>query len=159
MFVIRVAPTKEQDVRKLLIDKGYNVLCPKRIKLEKRKEFINEKEVVIFSGYLFLDMKKITVKDYYNIKNVVYVIGFLNKKYPLNEEETSYIRFLNNNDTAFEKITLYFDKNSKVVIVNENECINSKNIVRVNKRNKTITFKIMLQDTYKNISFNYKEIA
>ena len=156
MFVIVVAPTKENDTKKLLEQKGYTVLCPKKIKVERNKEV----EKVIFSSYLFVDMNMINDRDYYKIKNTMNVIRFLDSKNTLSENDENYIRMLANGDKAIRNVKVYFDSNKKLVVYSndENYMMNTKNIVRVNARDKTATFRVNFGDEVKNITLNYEEI-
>lgn len=157
MFVLRIMSGEELTAKKLLEDKGYKVLCPRRLKVERNRTV----ERIIFTGYLFLDTCSISDKDYYKIKDTVNVISFLDSKYNLSETDEKYIRLLNNNDKALDKIDIYFDKDKKAIVyMNEyDEYINTKNIVRVNARAKTITFRFNIDDIVKDVTFNYNEIA
>lgn len=157
MFVLRIMSGEELTAKKLLEDKGYKVLCPRRLKVERNRTV----ERIIFTGYLFLDTCSISDKDYYKIKDTVNVISFLDSKYNLSETDEKYIRLLNNNDKALDKIDIYFDKDKKAIVyMNEyDEYINTKNIVRVNVRAKTITFRFNIDDIVKDVTFNYNEIA
>ena len=89
------------------------------------------------------------------------MISFLDSKYNLSETDEKYIRLLNNNDKALDKIDVYFDKDKKAIIyMNEyDEYINTKNVIRVNARDKTITFRFNIDDIVKDVTFNYNEIA
>ena len=158
MFVIKVVPQCEMIVKKLLTDKGYKVLCPRKIKTEGK--YKKEVERIIFSGYLFIDKELISDRDYYKIKDTVDVIGFLDSRYCLSNEDEEYIRILNNNGTPIEKIDVFFDSNKKAVVyMNDSNChINTENVIRVNARAKTITFRFKINDIKKDVTFNYNEI-
>ncbi|EJU21168.1 transcription termination/antitermination factor NusG [Peptoanaerobacter stomatis] len=157
MFVLRIMSGEELTAKKLLEDKGYKVICPRKLKVERNKTV----ERIIFTGYLFLDINSISDRDYYKIKDTVNVISFLDSKYNLSETDEKYIRLLNNNDKALDKIDVYFDKDKKAIIyMNEyDEYINTKNVIRVNARDKTITFRFNIDDIVKDVTFNYNEIA
>ena len=100
MFVLRIMSGEELTAKKLLEDKGYKVICPRKLKVERNKTV----ERIIFTGYLFLDINSISDRDYYKIKDTVNVISFLDSKYNLSETDEKYIRLLNNNDKALDKI-------------------------------------------------------
>ncbi|EJU21687.1 transcription termination/antitermination factor NusG, partial [Peptoanaerobacter stomatis] len=153
MFVLRIMSGEELTAKKLLEDKGYKVLCPRRLKVERNRTV----EKIIFTGYLFLDTCSISDKDYYKIKDTVNVISFLNSKYNLSETDEKYIRLLNNNGKALDKIDIYFDKDKKAIVyMNDTDSyLNTKNVIRVNARDKTITFRFNIDDIVKDVTFNY----
>lgn len=156
MFVLKIMPTKELVTQRLLKDKGYRVLCPRRLKLEREKLV----ERIMFTGYLFLDMQMISDKDYYKIKDTVNVISFLDSKFPLSDAERDFIRLLDNDGKAIDKINVRFDKDKKAIVYSNdcNEHINTKNVIRVNARDKTITFRFKINNEDKNITLNYNEV-
>ena len=156
MFVLKIMPTKELVAQKLLKDKGYRILCPRKLKIERKKLV----ERIMFAGYLFLDMQVISDKDYYKIKDTVNVISFLDSKFTISDTEREFIRFLDNNNKAIDKINVRFDKDKKAIVYSNdcNEHINTKNVVRVNARDKTITFRFKINNEDKNITLNYNEI-
>lgn len=160
MFVIKVVPTKELVTQKLLRDKGYKILCPRKIKAHRRGSKILDVEKIIFTGYLFLDMQHISDKDYYKIKGTVNVISFLDSKYSLSDTEREFIRFLDNKGKAIDRIDVHFNEDMKAIVYcnNYNEHINTKNVIRVNARDKTITFKFKINNEDKNITLNYNEV-
>ena len=161
MFVLKVMGGEELTAKKLLEDKGYKILCPRKIKIEQRGNVVREVEKIVFTGYLFLDMFIVSATDYYNIKDTFKVIGFLDSKYNLPIAEEKYIRTLDNDNTPITKIDIYFDMDNKPVLCDEMqyENIKTKNILRINRRNKTITFRFKLYDEERIVTFNYNEIT
>lgn len=160
MFVILVTTGKEKEATHLLEEKGFKILNPRMIKLHKKRGGeLFEKEKTIFSGYIFLDKTYINSRDYHNIVDTLYVKKILTINFNLSETEEEYIRILNNDGKPIEKIQIYFDNNrAHLVTKEENSCINTKNIIRVNRRDRSITFKIEVKDILKEVTFNY-EIA
>ncbi|MBF1051023.1 MAG: hypothetical protein HXL16_02345 [Peptostreptococcaceae bacterium] len=163
MFVLKVVPGTEMVTKKLIEDKGYKALCPRKIKTLRRKYRYTEVEKVIFTGYLFLDIELISDKDYYKIKGIVNVIGFLDSKHNLDDVDIKYIKLLNNNDKAIDKILVSFDEKRKAIVYNldtskSNNYLNTRNVLRVNARDQTITFSFKIDNLDKNVTFNYEEI-
>ncbi|MGP1599364.1 transcription termination/antitermination protein NusG [Peptoanaerobacter stomatis] len=158
MFVIKVVPQKELIVKKLLNDKGYKVLCPRKIKTEGR--YRKEVERIIFTGYLFVDKALISDRDYYKIRDTVDVIGFLDSKYSLSNDDEEYIRILDNNGNAIEKIDVSFDEKRKAIVyMNDGKgYISTKNVIRINARDKTITFRFRINEIMKDVTLEYNEI-
>lgn len=156
MYVIRVMSGEEINAQRELKKKGYKVLCPRKVKLERNKDV----ERVIFTGYLFIDLVSITDRDYYKIKNSLFVIGFLDSKNSLTESDEKYIKLLDNDDTPIDKILVSFDERKKATIYFDDysESISTKNVVRVNARSKTVTFKFKIDEIEKEVTFNYQEI-
>lgn len=161
MFVLKVIGGEELTAKKLLEDKGYKILCPRKLKVEKRGRVVREVEKIIFTGYIFLDMLIVSARDYYNIKDTFKVIGFLDSKYNLPVAEEKYIRALDNDNTPITKINIYFDSDSKPTLCDEFQYdnIRTENILRINRRNKTITVKFKLYDEVRIVTFNYNEIT
>ena len=161
MFVLKVKGGEELTAKRLLEDKGYKILCPRKIKIEQRGRVVREVEKIVFTGYLFLDIFIVSATDYYNIKDTFKVIGFLDSKYNLPIYEEKYIRTLDNDNTPIAKIDIYFDKDNKPVLCSEhqNVSIRTENILRINRRSKTITFKFKLGSEERTATFNYNEVT
>ena len=161
MFVLKVKGGEELTAKKLLEDKGYKILCPRKIKIEQRGSVAREVEKIVFTGYIFLDMSIVSATDYYNIKDTFKVKGFLDSKYNLPISEENYVRALDNDNTPIKKIDIYFDSDNRPVLCDEfqYENIRTENILRINRRNKTITFRFKLYDKERIVTFNYNEIT
>lgn len=159
MFVVRVTSTKEQMVKKLLDDKGYKILCPRKLKYHSKNGRERVFERVLFVGYLFLDIGRISDRDFYAIKNTMHVKGLLSSKYKLRESEVKYIRLLNNDDKPIDKIDIRFGMDNKAVVLNHDlEDLSTANISRVNRKDRTISFKFKIEDEIKKITVNYNLI-
>lgn len=155
MFVITTVPSKE-DIAKWQLEKlGFRVYAPRQEKTRKSKGIvIKTYEKLLFPSYLFIDLNNLSDKDYYKIKETVYVNKFLGN---LKDSEEEYIRFLANNGKALPIIKIYFDKNGKARIENDIIDISSR-IASINSRDKKLRVKIELSNEEKIVILNYEEI-
>lgn len=157
MYVIKVMSGDEEKVKNLLTQKGYKILCPKKIKIHRRKDSYYEKEMVIFTGYLFLELETVTDRQYYQIKTIDGVIGFLSASYALYKQEQSYIRVLDNNGEPIREVVLYFDKYGFAHLTRGFIDGFDKQIVSVNRKDKTVAIEFKIENDVKKIVLNYTE--
>lgn len=94
MFVIYVHTGSEDYVRHRLNLLGYSAYVPKMIIIQRRKGIYYQISQILFTGYVFLDMERITAEDYYKIRSISGVGNFLNRTIPLSEAEENYIKDL-----------------------------------------------------------------
>lgn len=157
MTVLKVKSLKENETFLVLKKSGYNPVFPRTVKrlITAGKERYVIKPV--FPGYMFLDMGYISSRDYYIIITKPFIAGFLEHGKHLTALEEEYIRILNNDGKPIEQIKLDFDKNGMASVNTKilNKCLNSKNIVRLNKSNKTVTFSVNMLGRRRKITLNY----
>lgn len=94
MFVIYVRTGSEDYVRCRLRQLGYSAYVPKRILKQRRKGIYYQVQQILFTSYVFLDIKQVSAEDYYKIRSISDVGNFLNRTIPLSATEEKYIRDL-----------------------------------------------------------------
>jgi len=97
MYVIYVASGREDDIMKRLRLAGYAAYVPKRIIIQRKNGIYYSIPQILFSGYVFIDVKKISPEAYYKIRGLKGVGYFLSRDNPLPEAEAAYIRELYEN--------------------------------------------------------------
>lgn len=94
MFVIYVHTGRENLVMYRLRQLGYAAYVPKRILKHRKKGIYYSIPQILFTGYVFLDTKRVSAEDYYKIRSISGVGNFLNRAIPLPEAEEKYIKDL-----------------------------------------------------------------
>lgn len=156
MYVIKTVNREEKKAKQILENKGYKVLCPRKIKLHKKGDSYYEKEMVLFTGYIFLDCDKVTDRQYYDIKSSYGVTGFLSLKYALSKCESEYMRLLDNENKPMSYINISFDENGKAKIKDSFMKGLDEKIVSVNRKDKTVAMEFTIEGQVRKIILNYK---
>lgn len=95
IYVLHVTTGHEMDIRDQLKRQYFGAMVPREITLERKDGETSEREKVIFTGYVFIDMS-MDLKAYYRIKEIPHVIKFLGGGDPLmlTTKEAEYIVWL-----------------------------------------------------------------
>ncbi len=131
IYVLHVQTGRELAIRDELKRRYIRAMVPREICLERRKGKTERRERTIMPGYVFIDIV-LDLKTYYMIRNVPYVIKFLNDGNPvaLSEKEAEYITWLNNGGKPLEPSYLNPDGTLMAGPLKSYE----KSIVSMNKR-------------------------
>lgn len=96
MYVIYCQSGKELAVVRQLADKGITAYAPRRIVPERRHRAWVRREILLFSGYVFLDLTELTPEIWQTVKFCYGTVRILSRS-QLSPTEEEYIRFLCNN--------------------------------------------------------------
>ncbi len=94
MYVIYAVSGHEDDVIRQLGKIGYTAYAPKRILKQRKNGIYYYITQILFPSYVFIDIKKISPKDYYEIRSMNGVGYFLSTDNLLPKVEEEYIRAL-----------------------------------------------------------------
>ena len=99
MYVIYCQGGRELSVVRQLADKGLTAYAPRRMVLERRHRVWIRREILLFSGYVFLDCVEMTAEVWQAVKNCCGTLRILSRS-QLSDTEEEYIRFLCNDGRA-----------------------------------------------------------
>lgn len=99
MYVIYCQGGRELSVVRQLADKGLTAYAPRRAVLERRHRVWIRREILLFSGYVFLDCEELTAEVWQAVKGCCGTLRILSRSQLSNTEE-EYIRFLCNDGHA-----------------------------------------------------------
>ncbi len=88
VYVLQVISGEERAVIQNLKLAGYTAYAPSEFRLERRRGRWHERERIIFTGYVFLAVEKLTAKAYYTAKNDSFVLRFLGNEKPEKLQES-----------------------------------------------------------------------
>lgn len=91
MFVIFVLLGKEDEILCRLTELGYTAYVPKTVIIQRKNGICHNVSEVLFPGYIFIDLKKVSDSDYYQILGINGVSRFLSVNVPLSAGEEEYI--------------------------------------------------------------------
>lgn len=94
MYVIYVVCGREDNIIRHLRESGYTAYAPKTVIIQRKNGVCYHIPQLLFPGYIFIDVKKISPEAYYKIRGLNGVGYFLNRDYPLPEAEAAYIKEL-----------------------------------------------------------------
>ncbi len=122
MFVAAVhtgkagAAPREERAAAALNAAGIKTICPAEdMRVKRRGKFLTEKRV-IFRGYVFIDIDKITPEIYNTITGTPQLIKILDYHVPLPDEERAFILGINKRDSLNYKV-IRINKRKKYAIV------------------------------------------
>ncbi len=94
MYVIYVVCGREDNIIRHLRESGYTAYAPKTVIIQRKNGVCYHIPQLLFPGYIFIDVKKISPDAYYKIRGLNGVGYFLNRDDPLPEAEAAYIKEL-----------------------------------------------------------------
>lgn len=152
LYVLHVQSMKEDDVLKVLLNKGFKAYVPKEIRLERRGGTWHSVERIIITGYVFIEVE-LTAENYYSVKAVPGLIRFLGAERPeaLKETEEEYIRWLANDGEALEPSDINIEEGNKIAVLSGVLKGYEGRIISVDKRQKRATIGIELMGQWKEI--------
>lgn len=158
LYVLHVQSTKEDDVLKCLLNKGFKAFVPKEIRLERKGGTWHPRERIIITGYVFVEME-LTPEKYYSVKAIPGIIRFLGAEKPeaLREDEETYIRWLaNNGEILLPSDIQIHDK--KVMVLSGILKGYEGRIISIDKRQKRAVIGIELMGQWKEITLSINVI-
>lgn len=99
MYVVFCQNGKELALIRQLAEKGITAYAPRREVMERRSKRWVKRELLLFSGYVFLDIAELTPQVWDTVKSCWGVIRILSRS-QLSQTEEEYIRFLCNGGNA-----------------------------------------------------------
>lgn len=99
MYVIYCQSGKEMSVVRQLFEKGVTAYAPRRKVLERRLRTWVQREILLFSGYVFLDVPVLDPEVWQTVKNCCGTVRILSRS-QLSPTEEEYISFLCNGGHA-----------------------------------------------------------
>lgn len=144
-YVVQVITGKENDIAGSLIEQGIKALVPKENRLLRSGGSWIQKEYILFTGYVFLEMQY-NAENYYRVKNLQGVIRFLgDSRNPstLSYLEAEWIMLLTGKDnTPIEPTVIKVNEDGGVkAIKGVLERFESR-VVKIDKRNRKAIFEI-----------------
>ncbi len=95
MFVIYCQSGKELAVVRQLADKGITAYAPRRVVQERQRGLWVDREILLFSSYVFLDLEELTSEIWQTVKCCYGALRFVSRS-QLSPDEEEYIRVLCN---------------------------------------------------------------
>lgn len=159
LYVIQVMTGKEDDIAGTLKEQGIRALIPKENRLIRSGGKWIQREYVLFTGYVFLDMKY-DAENYYKVKNIPGVIKFLgDSRNPsrLSYLEAEWIMLLTGKDNEpIEPTEVKVQEDGSIKIVKGIlEKFESK-VIKYDKRNRKATFEIMICNEKKEVQLSIR---
>ena len=142
MYVIYCQSGKEMSVVRQLADKGLTAYAPRRLVPERRRRVWIRREVLLFSGYVFLDCRDLTPEIWQAVKFCCGTLRILSRS-QLSPTEEEYIRFLCNGGRALE-ISRGYISGSALHITDGFLRHFEHKIIRYNKRGKRVVADITI---------------
>lgn len=99
MYVVYCQSGKEMSVVRQLAEKGVTSYAPRRKVLERRLRTWVQREILLFSGYVFLDVPALDPEVWQTVKNCCGTVRILSRS-QLSPTEEEYISFLCNGGHA-----------------------------------------------------------
>ena len=158
-YVIQVMTGKENDIAGKLKEQGIRALVPKENRLIRSGGAWIQKEYILFTGYVFLNITY-NADNYYRIKNMPGVIKFLgDSKKPsiLSHLEAEWIMLLTGKDNApIEPATVrVLEDGSYKVTDGILERFENK-IIRYDKRSRKAVFEITICNEKKEVQLSIR---
>lgn len=159
LYVLHVQSTKEADILKYLLNKGFKAYVPREIKLERKGGIWHPRERIIITGYVFVEVE-LTVPNYYEIKTIPGVIRFLGTDGPdaLKESEEKYIRWLANEGEVLTPSDIHLTEGKVVTVISGSLKGHEGRIISIDKRQKRATVGIELMGQWKEIDLSINVI-
>lgn len=156
-YVIQVMTGKEDAIARNLKEQGIKALVPKENRLIRSGGSWTRREYILFTGYVFLDMKY-DAENYYKVKNLPGVIKFLgDSKNPsrLSYLEAEWIMLLTGKDnTPIEPTTVKVDEDGSIKVVKGVLERFENRVVKYDKRNRKATFEITICNEKKEVQLS-----
>lgn len=159
-YVLQVVTGKEEAVIKSL--PCFDLICPLRTMIIRRKGRKLTETKTIFPGYLFLKIEYLNSKvigDLKKTENVIKLLNNYNDPKPLRGYELEPIfQFLNSNFKR-DISNIKFDNNDKIVVINGPLKELEGKIIKVDKRKQRATVVIEMYDKCHRVDFSYVDIT
>lgn len=147
MYVIQVLTGKENDIAGKLKEFGIRALVPKENRLIRSGGAWSQREYVLFTGYVFLDMIY-DADSYYRVRGIPGVVRFLgDARSPakLSHLENEWIRLLTGKENApIEPTVVRLEEEGNIRVVKGVLEKFESRIIRYDKRNRKATFELTL---------------
>ncbi|MCD7812124.1 MAG: hypothetical protein LUG91_09820 [Ruminococcus sp.] len=146
-YVIQVTTGKEDDIAGNLKGKGIRALVPKENRLVRNSGSWTQKEYILFSGYVFLDMKY-NAANYYKVKGIPGVLRFLGERgnpSRLSYLEAEWVLLLTGKDNApIEPTVAKVQEDGNIKVMSGVLTKLENRITKYDKRNRKATFEITI---------------
>lgn len=156
-YVIQVMTGKENDIAGKLNEQGIKALVPKENRLIRTGGSWMQREYILFTGYVFLNMNY-NADNYYKVKGIPGVIQFLgDSRNPsrLSYLEAEWIALLTGTDNApIEPTTVRVQEDGTFKIVKGVLGKLENRIVKYDKRNRKATFEITICNEKKEVQLS-----
>lgn len=156
-YVIQVMTGKENDIAGKLNEQGIKALVPKENRLIRSGGSWTQREYILFTGYVFLNMNY-NADNYYKAKGIPGVIQFLgDSRNPsrLSYLEAEWITLLTGADNApIEPTTVRIQEDGTFKIVKGVLEKLENRIVKYDKRNRKATFEITICNEKKEVQLS-----
>ena len=116
IYVIQTKPNHEADLLKELERVGVKAFAPSENRKIRCRGKWHTQNVLIFSGYVFIDIEKYSPELFHKICKLTGFIRFLGSPSPLSMTETEQIKWLCNSGNPIE-VSHYRLENGKAVFV------------------------------------------
>lgn len=158
-YVIQVRTDKEMEIAESLKEQGIRALVPRENRLIRSGGSWTQKVYVLFSGYVFLDMRY-SAETYYKVKRVPGVVQFLgDARSPstLSYLEAEWIRLLAGKDNApIEPATVQIRDDGSVRILDGVLLYFENRMLKYDKRNRKATFEITVCGEKKEVQLSIR---
>lgn len=159
MYVIQVLTGKENDIAGKLTEVGIRALVPKENRLIRSGGTWLQREYVLFTGYVFLDMAY-DADGYYRVRGIPGVVRFLgDARNPskLSHLENEWIRLLTGKDNApIEPTVVRVEEDGSVKVLTGVLEKFENRIIRYDKRNRKAVFEITLCGEKKEVQLSIR---
>ncbi len=156
-YVIQVMTGKESDIAGKLREQGIRALVPKENRLIRTGGAWTQREYILFTGYVFLDMEY-NAENYYKVKGIPGVIQFLgDSRNPskLSYLEAEWIMLLTGvNNTPIEPTIVRVQEDGTVRVVKGVLEKFENRIVKYDKRSRKATFEITICNEKKEVQLS-----
>lgn len=158
-YVIQVMTGKENDIAGKLREQGMKALVPKENRLIRSGGAWVQKEYILFTGYVFLNITY-NAENYYRMKNIPGVIQFLgDKKQPstLSHLEAEWIMLLTGKDNVpIEPATVRILEDGSCKVTGGVLERFENRIIKYDKRNKKAIFEITICGEKKEVQLSIR---
>lgn len=155
-YVIQVMAGSEDTVAMKLKEQGIRALVPKENRLIRSGGVWRQKEYLLFSSYVFLDMVY-NADNYYKVKSLPGVIRFLGgSRTPstLSYLEAEWIQLLAKDNKPIEPAVVRFGQNGSLTVVKGILENFESRIVRIDRRSRRAVFEITICNEKKEVQLS-----
>lgn len=155
---------REQSVAQCLESKipGINALSPIKLRYRRIGMTIQEEKVTIFPGYVFIrTIGDVNVLECRNIKNVLRLLytEVENKEWRLSGYDRAIVEVLFRRNGVIGAFKAFFDEQNQIHILDSSFENTGVQILRVNKRAKTVEIRVYLAERSFDIWVSYEEVT
>lgn len=107
IYIVTTISGKELDAVYALKKAGYTAYAPRAVRRYRRGKEIRYTAEIMFDGYVFIDLpKQLAAEEYFTIRNINGIGGFLSRSSSLPDYEEEYIKGLSEAETEISKAVL-----------------------------------------------------